>query len=182
MTGTIRPSSPSDTAMPRLTSVCTVSWSPSSHALSAGYSRSASMLARGHERQRRQPGLAAARSTRDMSASIHVVHVAAVSSERFMWLADELAHARQRRGRRRLVGAALDRGARGPAAGGRRRRGRLAARPARACRATRCAAAAPRRPAHRRRPEGEDVLLAHAPVAPGALHLVKVDVVLGRVR
>ena len=39
----------------------------------------------GHEGQRGQARLLRARSTRDMSASIHVVHVAAVSSERFMW-------------------------------------------------------------------------------------------------
>ena len=84
MTGTISPSSPSDTAMPRLTSLWTVCWSPSSHALSAGYSRSASMVARATNGSAVSPACVRARSTRDMSASIHVVHVAAVSSERFM--------------------------------------------------------------------------------------------------
>ena len=53
--------------------------------MSAGYSRSASMRGARDERQRGHAEPARrARSTRDMSTSIHVVHVAAVSSERFM--------------------------------------------------------------------------------------------------
>jgi hypothetical protein len=46
MTGTMRPPSPSDTAIPRCTPSYVVSVSSSSVALSAGNSRSASMVAR----------------------------------------------------------------------------------------------------------------------------------------
>src|SRR3954470_10235299 len=84
MTGTIRPSSPSETAMPR----CTASWtaysSPSSVAFTDGNSRSASIVARATIGRAVTPRRPRDASTPDMSASIHVVHVAAVSSERFM--------------------------------------------------------------------------------------------------
>jgi hypothetical protein len=43
------------------------------------------MVARATKGSAVRPTSRRARSTRDMSASIHVVHVAAVSSERFMW-------------------------------------------------------------------------------------------------
>ena len=46
MTGTIRPPVPSETAIPRLTDLCSVNVSPSSVALSEGKSPSASIVAR----------------------------------------------------------------------------------------------------------------------------------------
>jgi hypothetical protein len=86
MTGTMSPSSPSETAIPRWTDSCTVCFSPSSHAFRSGNSRRASIVARatnGSAVSFCGPRLRAA-STAPMSHSAHVVHVAAVSSERFM--------------------------------------------------------------------------------------------------
>ena len=92
MTGTISPSSPSETAMPRFTSSCWVTLSPSIHAFSDGNSRRAAMVARATIGSAVIFSCARAASTRERSTSIHVVQVAAVSSERFMCVADRLAH------------------------------------------------------------------------------------------
>src|SRR5215208_2906112 len=88
ITGTISPSSPSDTAIPRCTCSCTVSSSPSSVALRPGCSRRASIVARAtYGRYERLPRAA---SMRLMSASTIVVQCAAVRELR-------------RRGGRRLL-------------------------------------------------------------------------------
>ena len=156
-TGTISPSSPSDTAIPRFTSLWRVYFSPSSHAFIAGCSRMASIDARATNASAVTPRRARTASTRPMSTSIHVVHVAAVSRGPLHVLADLPAHPGK------AVAVLRHRG--------RRRRHRLG--PVRALDVER------RLLDRGRFDERQHVLLAHATTPPGARHLTEVDPVLG---
>src|SRR3954453_18091210 len=165
MTGTIRPSSPSETAIPR----CTASWtayaSPSSVAFTDANSRSASIVQRATIGSAVMARRARAAWPPDMSASIHVVHVAATSSERFMcspiW--------RRMRERPPVVptGAAGGAGGGGGGAGVWGGRGRRLGLVGRLDVQRRLFGAV----AHER----QHVLLAHAPAAARALDALEVD-------
>ena len=81
MTGTIRPPSPSETAIPRCTPSYVVTVSSSSVALSAGNWRSVSIVARAMYGRYVKPDCLRAASMRIRSASTTVVQVAAVCSD-----------------------------------------------------------------------------------------------------